>query len=617
MIPRAKTTRRPGLLAALTALALLASCSGDDGPQAPLLPTLEGDPLAVTDLAVVGGADGAVTLAWTSPQLQEKSGGGIGYDLRHTLLALAGTPPLTWAVAAAPAPDAGPGTPHQHTVTGLQAGQVYIFALRAATDGQTWSPFCPPAVATAAPGWDTTAPDPVPDLRFTSSQPTAITVSWSPVGGDGPFGAAAGYLVRHATEDFDEAGWAAAQPATGEVVAAGERLQTTVEGLTEGVLYHLAVRARDQAGNLSPLAGTLAVTAGQGRTWLVNVDGTGDAPTIEGACDLAQPGDEIVVGPGRYTWTAQGTGGRYGMIFIPRDRTGFTLRSEAGPEATILDAEGQGGVIHLQGYNDILIEGFTITRGNVPGDPENDELYAGGGITSHLASPVIRNCIISWNNATEGGGVWLGSTGSPRLENCVITGNSALRGGGVALVNDALEIVLSGCEITGNFAVQSGGGVLAYNVLATLEDCLVSGNLSEDQGGAVTFSGVHDGCSIVGGTLIGNQGVRGSALHIFGNAVPALRRSIVAFNSGGPAFSAELSGGLIAGCCDVYGHHQGQAWPTAFTDEGGNFTADPLFCDLETATLQDASPCAEGNHPQQVTCGQIGARPVGCGAPRR
>lgn len=598
-------------------MTLLVSCSGgDDGGSDPVLPLLTGDPEAVDDLAVVGGAAGSVTLAWTSPRLVEKSTGGISYDLRYTLLALAGTPQLNWAVAGAPAADAGPGIAHRHTVTGLQSGQVYIFALRAATDGVSWSPFADPAVATAAPQWDTTAPDTISDLRFESSEPTAITVSWSPVGGDGPYGAAAGYLVRYATADFDAAGWDQAQAAGGEILATDGRLQTTVTGLVEGVGYHLAVRAMDAAGNLSPLAGTLAVTAGQGRTWRVTLDGTGDAPTIEAACDLAQPGDEIVVGPGRYTWTDQGTGDRYGMILIARDRTGFTLRSEAGPEATILDAEGQGGVIHVQGYNDIVIEGFTITRGNVAGDPDQGEPYAGGGIVSHLASPVIRNCIISWNNATEGGGVWLGSTGQPRLENCLITGNSALRGGGVALVNDALETVIIGCQITDNYAVQSGGGLLAYNVLVSLEDCLVAGNESDDQGGAMTFSGVHAGCEIRNGTLTGNQGVRGSALRVFGNSVPALRRCIVAFNTGGPAFSADLAGGLIAGCTDVFGNPQGQAWPDLLTDEGGNFTADPLFCVGEVFTLRADSPCAAGNHPQQQDCGLIGALPVGCAAPR-
>ena len=50
------------------------------------------------------------------------------------------------------------------------------------------------------------------------------------------------------------------------------------------------------------------------------------------------------------------------------------------------------------------------------------------------------------------------------------------------------------------------------------------------------------------------------------------------------------------------------------TGTNGNFSADPIFCDTLSAnyTLNAASPCLAGNHPNGSSCGLIGALGVGC-----
>lgn len=603
----------------LTMLLVLGACSSDDGPDPGggiTLPPLEGDPVVIDNLHVVSGTAGSIVLSWTSPQLVTKATGGISYDLRYTLYSLIDSPIDNWATAFEPQRDASSGLTHTHTVSGLSEGQVYAIALRSSTDDENWSGFSNTVVATAADPWDTTAPAPITDLRFWSSSAHSITVHWSGSGDDGDLGSAVGYQIAVHSSPLDENNWGAAVEATADISfdPENQRWATTVTALTEGQKYYLGVKAVDEAGNYSSISNELEVVAGQSRTWYIKVDGTGDLPTIEAAVDVAGEGDEIVVAAGRYTWTNQGTGDFYGLILFARDHTGFTLRSEEGPEKTILDAEGLGGVIHIQGYNEVVIEGFTITRGNNDGQPDSTELYAGGGISSHLASPTIRNCIIKWNYATEGGGLWLGSTGQPRLENCIIENNEAQQGGGVALVNDALLTSISDCTIRNNNAVISGGGILGYNVLFTLENCLITGNTSGNRGGGITGSTLHDGCLVTGCTLVDNSATLGSALRLYGNFDLEVQSSIIAFNETGPAFSTDLTASLSMGCSDVFGHVHGQDFPSLFTDLGGNFFADPQFCNDTEYTLAASSPCAEGNHPDSQDCGLIGAGAVDCGA---
>ena len=96
-----------------------------------------------------------------------------------------------------------------------------------------------------------------------------------------------------------------------------------------------------------------------------------------------------------------------GMIFLAREVDGFTIASAAGPEVTILDAEQQGCVLFIQGYNDdIVIEGFTVTGGAV--SPSGDDDYPlAGGLTYHLTSPTVRDCIFEGNHGGQGGAMLL------------------------------------------------------------------------------------------------------------------------------------------------------------------------------------------------------------------
>jgi hypothetical protein len=63
----------------------------------------------------------------------------------------------------------------------------------------------------------------------------------------------------------------------------------------------------------------------------------------------------------------------------------------------------------------------------------------------------------------------------------------------------------------------------------------------------------------------------------------------------------------------VFGNDVNNLLPFNSTDLGGNFEADPLFCDQVDYLLQENSLCLPGNHPSGNDCGTLGARGVGCG----
>src|SRR6185295_11929717 len=97
--------------------------------------TLLVPPSTITDLAVVDAAGaaraGTIVLAWTAPGGDGKLGQASSYDLRVSTAPLtAGGFGAATPVAGLPAP-APAGTRETFAVTGLQAGTVYFFALRA------------------------------------------------------------------------------------------------------------------------------------------------------------------------------------------------------------------------------------------------------------------------------------------------------------------------------------------------------------------------------------------------------------------------------------------------------------------------------------------------------
>jgi hypothetical protein len=362
----------------------------------------------------------------------------------------------------------------------------------------------------------------------------------------------------------------------------------------------------------------LSISSSNAATWYITVDGTGDAPTIQAAIESAGMDDTILVAPGSYTWSNQGTGDEFGMVHIMRFAPALTIVSEAGPEMTILDAEFQGRVFFYQGHyptepGGLIIDGFTFTRGR----PTQTGNIVGGGFTAHLSSPVIRNSVFRFCESDQGGAYWFGGQGSPQLVNCVFEDNSARYGGAVFFINTDQTTLISNCELRRNTATQYGGAVFCYNVPLWMENCVVAFNTATQNGGGIAFQNCWPG-TITQSTLHKNLGAPGGAIAIIADSELTVDHTIISNSRGGGSASIHTTGSIAFSCTDIFGN-VGGSWIAPFDGQigvDGNFQANALYCDISPNSeleIEAPSPCAPGNHPDGASCGLIGARPVSCG----
>ncbi|MEZ4386084.1 MAG: right-handed parallel beta-helix repeat-containing protein [Candidatus Krumholzibacteriia bacterium] len=619
---------------------LLVACGSDDPteppPESPGHPT--GEPTAIADLVVVAATPASITLGWTAPGVPGRAEALAAYELRRA--ALGGEPfdDGDWTIVATP-PPAVPGTAEQVTVGGLAAGSTWVFELRARS-ADTWSARTGPLVASADPQWDQTPPAPITDLQLRWRSTDELMVTWSATGDDAHYGEAAGYEVRQAGVPLDGPGWDAAAVGPEPEFNPGLRRWTCqLAGLVAGATIHVAVKAVDDVGNWSLLSNPVAAAPPAGNVWHVREDGTGTVPTIAEGIRQAGYRDLILVHPGRYTWTNQGGPmDPLGMIFVGRDTTDFTLASAMGPESTIIDAEDQGCVIFIQGYNDgVVIEGFTITGGANP--PSGDPDYPlAGGLTYHLTSPTVRDCIFEGNHGGQGGAVGFFGVGTPTLERCTFRNNHAeIYGGAIYAINvhgpgadteHGIEIL--DCVIEGNTAGTSGGGLCFVNAVALVQDCVIAGNTGEASGGGVTIAGraidrdADTWVRLERTTLADNSSPLGSAVRVTTTSNGTVTRyghgrftsCIVAGHADEPWPSLVDGAVLQVGCSALHDNAGEDALPPGVADLGDDFWLDPLFCgegSLDRWTVMAASPCLPGAHPDGAECGQVGARGVGCG----
>lgn len=391
---------------------------------------------------------------------------------------------------------------------------------------------------------------------------------------------------------------------------------------------------------LSLLLSALLSTPGPAATLRVPAGHT----TIQAALDAAANGDTVLIAPGIYT----GNGNR---DLTPRGKT-LTIRSELGPEHTIIDCEADfysphRGFLYTAGESsESRLEGLTIRNGF---SSRLAPPARGGGILCTSGSPAISNCWIVGNSSYDGshdpafgGGISVSGASSASIRDCLFVNNLTEAGGGGAVFNAGL---VERCEFVGNQASFGGGLSIGYG--AMLSHCRFEGNRAAAGGALVMGGGLIEDCVFLrnaakalfsqtkGGaaylfattvlvrncTFYANESTDlGSSLYLAGTTLE-MESSILAFNASGDGrvIACEEAALASLGCCDVFGNVGGD-WLGCIEGQEtleGNFSADPKFCSpsLGDLALFASSPCLPGQHPQGVNCGRIGALEMGCSDP--
>ena len=305
-----------------------------------------------------------------------------------------------------------------------------------------------------------------------------------------------------------------------------------------------------------------------------------DFPDIQSALSASLTGDTVIVARGLYTG-----GANERLDFGGRD---IVLKSEEGPELTIIDCEGAARAFDFDAGEgpDALVEGFTIRGGHVWYEFESN---SGGAIRVSGASPTLRNLVI---------------------EDCRAKG----AGGGIAMANSnslVEDVVLRRNESYG-VAYGNGGGIAVFDGAPTLRRLLLHDNTAAESGGGIYQSGgslLVEGC-----TLASNEAERGGALGLAYVADMSCANLLVTGNRAlvGTVAHAADSPSTMAWTCSNLFDNLGEEFTGFATPPGADsFTENPMYCSPTEGlySVAEQSPCL----PENNDCGvQVGALGMGC-----
>jgi hypothetical protein len=223
------------------------------------------------------------------------------------------------------------------------------------------------------------------------------------------------------------------------------------------------------AGHLNPEGSVRVVSA----MWhlMARLAGWQQPGTIQGAIDLASDGDTIIVADGVYT----GPGNRD----IDFNGKSVTIRSENGPDATIIDCQGEGYGFHIVGNRSgpARIEGFTIRHASLGAVRCYGSILVRavgantgqGSVFTQVDEPfgyapvIINNCRII---ESPDGGILLDSHDNVTIANCYIAAN-----GTAGIWAYASNPVIHNCVAVQNY----GSGIRAVRG-AEITNCTAADN---------------------------------------------------------------------------------------------------------------------------------------------
>ena len=321
----------------------------------------------------------------------------------------------------------------------------------------------------------------------------------------------------------------------------------------------------------------------------VKADGSGDAATIAAAYAIAQPGDDILVGPGTYY--------EHDIVM----KTLVDLLGESGnAEDTIVDAQGLGRCLVGAGVTGAPdIRAIMFQNGAHP--VEGGILLAGQGGSGGGHNADYYDCIFRNGSAPRGGAVVTraGHGSAPEFVRCLFEANEATAGDGGAVWTRGVG-TFRDCRFRQNQASGSGGAVFAEKDFDDwgpgFEGTKFEENVAAADGGAVysTGEGFLYGTQFELCWFVGNSAGNGGAawLNEFDIARSSTFLDNVAAREGG---ALVLSG--IQPDKDLFGDYFGNVFAQneAGTNGGAIRVVGPASFTLRNCTFA-ANAAPSGGH---------------------
>ncbi|MHC4601321.1 MAG: fibronectin type III domain-containing protein, partial [Planctomycetota bacterium] len=508
---RIKELRNVGLAVLMAGLILIGlACTPGDSPVV-IVPDPGPDPDTTPPAAVgnftatPGSQTGEVQLSWVAPGDDGMDGTADAYVLKFSFSPIdennfdaANDYSQSWT----PAPS---GNVEIHTLTGLIPATTYYFGVKALDEESNLSPLA--TASCQSPDFrDFASPAPITDLAAsTGTNPGEIDIAWTATGDDGSTGTATTYVVKTSTSPITSANFDSATTynQSWTPAAAGNAEARTLSGLAPGTIHYVAMKAIDEASNVSTISNVASATSGLP---------LGDVTPPATVTDL---GVQAASAPGIFllNWTAVGDDGTQG------NATTYELRYATAPVTS-----------GSWGSATVIAQSWTPRS---PGTREIQQVTGLPGGTVLYFGLVVKDEVPNVSGVSNSPSA-TGSSPAPAWNKVypVPVGNENLRGVWAATASDV-------------FAVGDNGYILYYNGSVWIEmPSPTTQNLNDVWGTAVTD--------------VWAVGAAGTILHFNGNAWSSVTNVTSVVLNGVHGSSA--SDVFVVGAFGNIFHYDGNAW---------------------------------------------------------